>query len=131
MRMHLSWTNLMHGVWSGGNQHVHRWEEIMLHLNKLEVISGTVRVQLMDEPDIGPLSVGLIAENKNYLVTLLEATEDDTDVRTFNNLTVTPQMIDVLGDFWDARSITNEFGLVIMMFKEFFETGDVSRQWLN
>jgi len=103
----------------------------MLHLNKLEVISGTVRVQLMDEPDIGPLSVGLIAENKNYLVTLLEATEDDTDVRTFNNLTVTPQMIDVLGDFWDARSITNEFGLVIMMFKEFFETGDVSRQWLN
>jgi hypothetical protein len=131
MKMRLSWTTFIEGVWSGGNCHVQSWEQVMLRLNILELTAGTLEIGFVDEPDIGPMSIELISENKKYLVTLLEATEDDTNVRIFDNPTATPEMIDILGDCWDARLLTSGFDVVVMMFKEFFEAGDVSRQWLN
>lgn len=129
--MYLSWVSYIDGVWSGGNSLVQSCEEVMLRLNIFEFIAGTVEISIADEPEFGPMSIELTSENKRYLVTLLEATEDGSDVRIFTNPIATTEMIDILGNSWDARSITEDFGLVVMMFKEFYETGDVSRQWLN
>lgn len=129
--MHLSWASYVDGVWSCRNCLVQSWEEVTLRLNIFALIAGTVEIRIVDEPEHGPMSLELTSENKKYLVTLLEGTDDGSDIRIFSNPTATPEMIDILGDSWDARSITEDFGLVVMTFKEFFETGDVSRQGLN
>jgi len=129
--MYLSWATCINGVWSGGNSLVQSWEEVMLRLNIIKLIAGAVEISVVDEPELGPMSIELTSENKKYLVTLLEATEDGSDVRIFTNPIAMPEMIDIMGNSWDARSITADFGLVVMMFKQFFETGDVPRQWLN
>lgn len=53
-------------------------------------------------PDPGPIRVSVIAENRIYLVTMLEATADDTDVRSYSNPTAMAEMVNVLGDYWNA-----------------------------
>lgn len=73
----------------------------------------------------------LESDNKRYLMTLLEITEDDTVVRAYDNPTAPAEMVDILGDSWDARQLTDDFKLVVRLFKEFFETGNVSREWLD
>jgi hypothetical protein len=72
----------------------------------------------------------LASENGIYLVTLLQATEDDTYVRSYNNTSAPAKMVEVLGDFWDARQLTNNFSLVVTLFETFCEKGDVPLDWL-
>ncbi|HEY0288389.1 MAG TPA: hypothetical protein VGC62_15470 [Pseudomonas sp.] len=64
-------------------------------------------------------------------MTLLEDMGEDTNVREYDNPTASAEMVEILGDNWDTRQLTEDFDLVVMLFKEFFETGDISRQWLN
>jgi hypothetical protein len=63
-------------------------------------------------------------------VTLLQSTEDDTYVRSYNNTSAQAEMVEVLGDFWDARQLTDDFSLVVRLFEEFCKKGDVSSGWL-
>ena len=131
MKKHVSWTGKVNGVSAGGSHQVQDWEDVWQYLVNLRENAGTVRIHLVDAPDSGPISIQLRSENKIYLVTLLEANEEGTDVREYNNPTAHAEMIDILGDCWDARQLTNDFDLVVILLKQFFETGDVSHQWLN
>jgi hypothetical protein len=131
MKMLISWTRLIDGVSSGGSQDVEDWADLRLLLNTLQENAGSLRLVLVDGPDPGQVSMHFEAENQKYLVTLLEDTGEDMNVREYDNPTASAEMVDILGDSWDARQLTDDFDLVVMLFKEFFETGDVSRQWLN
>ena len=131
MNILLSWTTSIEGTSSGGSKYVQSWAEISPILVALKDRAGTVGLDLIDAPDPGPVSMHVAAANKNYLVTLLETTEDDSNVRSYNNTYATAEMVDILGDFWDARYLTQDFDLVLKLFKELCETGDVSRQWLS
>ena len=131
MNILISWITSIEGTSSGGSKRVQNWEEISLILLMLKEGDGTVDLDLIDAPDPGPASIQVAAENRNYLVTLFETTEDDTNVRSYTNTCATAEMVDILGDFWDARYLTQDFDLILRLFKEFFEVGDVSRQWLN
>lgn len=131
MKRHVSWTGKINGMSAGGSHQVQDWEDVRQYLVNLEENAGTVRLHLVDAPDPGPISIQLRSENKMYLVTLLEATEDGTDVREYYNPIARAEMVDILGDRWDARQLISDFNLVVVLLKEFFETGDVSHQLLN
>jgi hypothetical protein len=131
MKFRVSGTIFINGVSTGGNRDVQDWTEVMPHLINLHETSGTLRLSLIDAPEPGPISMQVRSENKTHLVTLFEDTGDDTNVRAYDNPTAIAEMVDIVGDYWDARMLTNDFDLVVMMFKEFFETGDVSREWLS
>lgn len=131
MKTNLSWSARINGVSSGGSQYLENWADLTSCLNTLQQNAGTLRLVLTDGPDPGPVSMHLETENKKFLVTLLEDTGEDIDVREYDNPTASAEMVDILGDSWDARQLTDDFNLVLMLFKEFFETGDVSRHWLN
>ncbi|MFS2158146.1 hypothetical protein ACCD10_12400 [Pseudomonas sp. Pseusp122] len=131
MKMLVSWTILIDGITSGGSQYAESWDDVCPYLTKLREQAGTVCLDLVDAPDPGPISMQLVAENRIYLVTLLEATDDDTYVRSYTNPAALSEMVEVLGDRWDARQLTHDFELVMQIFKEFCDSGEVSRQWLS
>lgn len=131
MKLLISWTTVNNGITVGGHKLVEDWTDIRRQLEQLRVDAGTVCLELMDALDTGPVSMDVAAEKGSYLVTLLEATEDDTQVRSYSNPARCAEMVEVLGDCWDARQLTSDFDLVLKMFKEFFQTGNVSEQWLS
>jgi len=131
MKVLLSWKTMISGVWSGGSEYVSDWDSLIMYLTPLKETAGTFGLNFIDGPELGPICMQLESDKKRYLMTLLEVTEDDTSVRAYDNPTASAEMVDILGDSWDARQLTDDFNLVIMLFKEFFEKGDVSHQWLN
>lgn len=118
----VSWTFITERIWSGSSRYVQGWAEISPILFALKDGAGTVGLDLIDAPDPGPASMQVAAAKKNYLVTLFETTEDDSCVRSYTNTCAAAEMVDILGDFWD---------LILRLFQEFCDTGDVSRQWLS
>lgn len=130
MKTLVSWTLLVDGQSSGGNGKAAGWEEVNPYLTMFKEKAGTLCLDLLDAPDPGPISMQLVAENGIYLVTVLQGTDDDTYVRSYTNPAASPAMLDVLGDCWDARQLTQDFDLVLRFFQTFCETGDVPRQWL-
>nr|WP_238486012.1 hypothetical protein [Rahnella perminowiae] len=71
------------------------------------------------------------AQNDNYILTLGEETDDDYKVRFYWDSSLPNEQILLLGDYWPERQIIKEFDLVVRIFKEFFDTGNVSVDILN
>jgi hypothetical protein len=130
MKIIISWAYLNDGLSVGGNSALENWDDIRPYLIKLENQAGALDVDLVDPVDPGPIGMQLASENGVYLVTLLQATDDDTYVRSYHNTSAPAKMVEVLGNFWDARQLTNDFSLVITWFKEFCEKGDIPLDWL-
>ncbi|MEJ2046125.1 MAG: hypothetical protein P8X74_19230 [Reinekea sp.] len=40
-------------------------------------------------------------------------------------------MVEIGGNYWDARSVTTDIEVVKTIFKEFFETGKISHLWMR
>ena len=71
------------------------------------------------------------AENGNYMLTLGEETDDDYMVRFYWDQSLPNDNLLILGDYWPERQLTKDFELVVRVFKEFFDTGNVSADILN
>jgi hypothetical protein len=130
MKIVISWTYLNDGLAVGGNREVDNWDDIRPYLVKLEKQAGALDVDLVDPADPGPIGMQLASENGIYLVTLLQSTKDDTYVRSYNNTSAQAEMVEVLGNRWDARQLTNDFSMVAKFFEQFCKKGDVSSDWL-
>ncbi|MFK3798500.1 DUF6911 family protein [Pseudomonas sp. NPDC088444] len=131
MRFSMSWVIKDGCDRNGGSSHVADWGEVWAKLVRLGSNPGSVSLNIIDVAAMSPFRISVETDVRNYLVTLLEEVEDDTEVRSYSNPAAREEMVELLGDYWDARLLTSDFEFVCMMFKEFFETGDVSRQWLN
>lgn len=107
------------------------WTDVEDLLIKLKGKEGTVRLQILPDPDIGPSHLGVSAENGFYLLTLLEYTEDDSDVRSYWDNSKPDKKVTIHGDYWPEKQLTKDFDLVINIFKEFYNIGNVSTDFLN
>lgn len=81
-----------------------------------------------------PYELTLYADKGKYLVMFskrlpLAGNEDDEDdeVRTFWDSNRSRGMVDLQGDLWDNRIITEDFTKVRKAFNEFYLTGDIDR----
>jgi hypothetical protein len=50
---------------------------------------------------------------------------------SINELKQPDEKVLILGDYWPASQLTKDFDLVVKIFKEFFDTGNVSTDLLN
>ncbi|RWR02205.1 hypothetical protein ED28_09405 [[Pantoea] beijingensis] len=108
------------------------WSDVLNFLNALRNSSGSVNIRITNAPDVGPERLSVEAENGFYLVTLLEYDESGSDVRSiWDNTLSSEDNIIILGNYWPARQLTKDFDLVVRIFKEFFDTGNVSTELLN
>ncbi len=123
----VSWT--LNG--NGGNDKTSKWEDIELLLQKLKNKSGTVTLDKFGPDKLGPEMLQVRTEKSNYLLMLGETTEDDYEVRSYWDKNQTDKKIDILGDYWPAKQVIKDFDLVVRIFKEFFDTGNVSIDILN
>nr|WP_226906666.1 hypothetical protein [Serratia fonticola] len=65
------------------------------------------------------------------MLTLGEETDDDYRVRFYWDQSLSNGKLLILGDYWPERQLTKDFELVVRVFKEFFDTGNVSADILN
>ncbi|APR78302.1 Hypothetical protein A7982_03649 [Minicystis rosea] len=112
------------------------WADVEDKLARLAAAhTGSIKLELQPAPTLGPQSLQAIAENGTYLVMLGEMIEVDGDVdhnvRTLYDASATPGKTLIMGDFWDARQTSREPAVVRDVFKDFFETGDVSADKLS
>ncbi|WP_434134259.1 DUF6911 family protein [Dickeya zeae] len=83
------------------------------------------------EPSVGPVNIDVSTEEGFYLITLLEYSENDSDVRSYWNMSKSDNRVIVFGNYWPERQLIRDFDLVVMIFKEFFVTGNVSKDLLD
>ncbi|WP_407321972.1 DUF6911 family protein [Dickeya ananatis] len=108
------------------------WSDVFDFLNFLKANSGSVNIRIINAPDVGPERLSVEAENGFYLVTLLEYDESGGDVRSmWDNTLSSVDNINILGNDWPESQLTKDFSLVVNIFKEFFDTGNVSTDLLN
>nr|WP_304188154.1 hypothetical protein [Hafnia alvei] len=108
------------------------WPDVFNFLNVLRNSSGSVNIRISNAKDVGPERLSVEAENGFYLVTLLEYDESGSDVRSiWDNTLSSEDNIVILGNYWPERQLTKDFDLVVRIFKEFFDTGNVSTDLLN
>lgn len=108
------------------------WSDVIDFLNVLKNNSGAVNIRIINAPDIGPERLSVEAENGFYLVTLLEYDESGGDVRSiWDKTSSSEEYVIILGNYWPERQLTKDFDLVVRIFKEFFDTGNVSKELLN
>ncbi|MEQ9743438.1 hypothetical protein ABRQ05_03915 [Pectobacterium actinidiae] len=123
-KLHLSWSCLP----KGGNKKSDCWDDISDLLNNLQVSSGCVTVDKLDNEGYIISEIQVRMERGLYLVTFLN---EDNEVMTLSDLNKPDEKILILGDYWSAKQITKDFDLVVRIFKEFFDTGNVSTDLLN
>ncbi|BBV89633.1 MAG: hypothetical protein E6661_23310 [Enterobacter sp.] len=108
------------------------WSDVLDFLNILKKSSGSVNIRIINAPDIGPERLSVEAENGFYLVTLLEYDESGGDVRSiWDKTSSSGGHVIIRGNYWPERQLTKDFDLVVKIFKEFFNTGNVSTDLLN
>lgn len=123
-KLHLSWSCSP----KGGTKKSDSWDDIASLLNNLGLSSGCVTVDKLDDEGYLISEIQVRMERGLYMVTFLN---EEDEVMTLSDLTQPDEMVLILGDYWSARQVTKNFDLVVKAFKEFFETGNVSKELLN
>jgi len=110
-----------------------KWNDVEEFLMKLRGDTGGVRLRIVPEPDIGPMNLEVSTDDGFYLLTLLECSESDLTVRSYWDKSESgmEKKIQIYGDYWPERQLTKDFDLVVRVFKEFFDIGNVSTELLN
>ena len=107
------------------------WDDVAEALGDVQEYDGVVTLDKLGAPKIGPKSLQVRTEDGYSVLTLGEDTEGDYIVRAFSNANAHTAMVEILGDSWDLRLVCTDFDLVIQAFREFYDSGDVSRQLLS
>ena len=121
MKFQLSWTHAT----DGGNTPDPKWHDVERKLSSALSSSGTVQLDVVDPPEIGPVLLQLSSESGRFLIMLGENTDDDYDVRTPYDAARGDEMVTILGNEWDNRTITNDRSFVVSSFRHFFDVGTV------
>lgn len=115
----------------GGSSKNFTYNDLEKKLQELKNQSGTITLEILDDVDIGPQALQVRTEKGLYLITLGENTVDDYEIRSFFNPNKSNKKIVILGDYWPENQLTNDFEFVVKVFKEFYESGNVSLNLLS
>lgn len=123
----MSWT--LDG--NGGNKQASSWNDILNQLKQLQGRKGSLTLDMLTSADTGAEMLQIRTESGYYMMTLGEICEDEYHVRTYWDPSKPDAGMTILGDSWPERQLTKDFDLVVRIFKEFFDTGNVSTALLN
>lgn len=127
MNFKMSWT--LDGT--GGNKQSSSWDAILNQLKQLQGKEGSLTLDMLNGEYNMADMLQVRTENGYYLITLGEICEDEYQVRTYWDSTEPDAAMMILGDHWPKRQLTRDFELIIRVFKEFFDTGNVSTKLLS
>ncbi|PWD60860.1 DUF6911 family protein [Pectobacterium parmentieri] len=106
--------------------------QIMNYLDVLQNNDGILILDNDQEDNHTPYKMTLYSDNGIYMILFETSMDDgDIDVRTFYDQSESENFISILGEPYAEISTVKEFSSVLDAFKEFYETGDVSRELLD
>jgi hypothetical protein len=80
-------------------------------------------------------SLQVHADKGYYMLMLGELVDGEHQVRTYNkpsrDTALAGVQVDILGDPWSYNDLCRDFEIVVKIFREFFETGDVSQELMD
>lgn len=123
-KLFLSWSIAQ----KGGSRKSNCWDDIANLLDDLRLSNGSVTVDRLDDENYLITGIQVRMEKDFYLVTFMN---EDDEVMSIIDLTQPDEKILILGDYWPAGQLTKDFDLVVRIFREFFDTGNVSKNLLN
>jgi hypothetical protein len=112
----------------GGTKNSNCWDDIVNFLDDLRLSSGCITVDKLDDENYLISEIQVRMERGFYLVIFLN---ENDEVMSINELKQPDEKVLILGDYWPASQLTKDFDLVVKIFKEFFDTGNVSTDLLN
>ncbi|MBN7121986.1 hypothetical protein BSU01_09710 [Erwinia billingiae] len=127
MNFKMSWT--LDG--NGGNKQISSWGDILIQLEQLQGKEGSLTLDMLTSVDKAAEMLQVRTESGYYLMTLGEIFEEEYQVRTYWDHSKPDVEKVILGERWPERQLTQDFNLIIMILKEFFDTGNVSTDLLN
>lgn len=112
----------------GGTKKSNYRDDIVNLLDNLRLSSDCVTVDKLDDKNYLISEIQVRMEKDFYLVTFLN---ENDEIMSITDLTQPDEKVLILGDYWPASQLTKDFELVVRIFKEFFDTGNVSTDLLN
>lgn len=130
MKRSVSWTIGVGDRCAGGNAVDPGYDELERLLEQIRVDSGSLTIDLIAAPEVGPQCLQVLSDEGCFLVTLGEDDGSEYHIRGFTNPSARDVMISILGDMWSEKIVCKNYESVKRAVKEFYETGDVSRDLL-
>ena len=115
----------------GGSKDDASLDDVLKLLKEALESTGSIALDIMDGPDVGPQSLQVEAEGGRSVLSLGENDNEGYSIRSFTNPSGGEQQVNILGNLWDSKLVCTDPDIVISVFKEFFETGNVSRELLS
>lgn len=127
------------------------WQEIEDALRKVGDGPGAVSIDVLDQSKGGEVtyingkryrslgepvnSLQLHAEKGYFMLMLGEPVDGEWCVRTYHkpgrDLASAGTKMAILGNYWSVNELCRDLDVVVRIFREFFETGDVSEQLMD
>ncbi|MEX3019737.1 hypothetical protein AB4K05_09085 [Kluyvera sp. STS39-E] len=116
---------------TGGNKQISNWDMVLNQFKQIQGKKGTLTLDILNSGDDSAEMLQVRTENGYYLITLGEIVEDEYQVRTYWDSSKPDIGIVILGDYWPKSQLTKDSELIVRILKEFFDTGNVSKELLN
>lgn len=105
------------------------WSDVENALPELKK-EAFFRLSIMPEPETGPILLEVESEDGNYMPNMLIA--DQRGGRGFVNPEGRgKEDVSIGGYQYTAMAVTQDFDLIVRIIREFYETGDVSKDLLR
>ncbi|GAA3579170.1 hypothetical protein GCM10023078_03790 [Gibbsiella greigii] len=127
MNFKMSWTLYE----TGGNKQISNWDMVLNRFKQIQGRKGTLTLDILNSDDDGVETLQVRTENGYYLITLGEIVEDEYQVRTYWDSSKPDTGMVILGDYWPESQLTKDCEFIVKILKEFFDTGNVSKELLN
>jgi hypothetical protein len=108
------------------------WEVIEEKINSTYLLDGSVSLSFYPTPKVGPVELSARCERGFFFVTLLEHFADKfPEIRTYFDPKKSTNQVQVGIDTYSERELIRDPKIVIAIFQEFFDTGNVSTDLLS
>lgn len=119
-------------IQDGGYQRNPRWPLVEHFLNQLEFRTGSVELDVSGKSDEGAYLIKVVGEEGTYYPSLLYREADgDVQLRVHDDKSKGTEPVDVRGEPYLDCNVVHDFALILRMFKEFYDTGNVSLDLLH
>lgn len=97
-------------------------QQLLMALSELRHSSGVLSLQIRPAPDVGAYEVALYSEGGRFLVMLSQYLENgEHEVSMIRGAGKGTGLVDILGEMYPAKAVTEDFELVCRAFKSFLK----------
>ena len=115
----------------GGNKQIQNLDMVLNQFKLIQGKKGTLTLDILNSSDDSAEMLQIRTENGYYLIILGEIVEDEYKVRTYWDSSKPDTGILILGDYWPESQLTKDSEFIVKILKEFFDTGNVSKELLS